>query len=211
MTAELETRLMRRAPIQRRSTERVELMLDVCAVLLDQVGYEALTTKAIAEKAGISIGSGYQDFPDKKTMVRALAARYLEEFLQRLDQAVTETRLRGWRQLVTAMLRVYADMLDVSPGFRAIRIGPANGPYVMQPDEDNPRVIAAATRELFRRQVDLPDGPRVERVLVVALTMGDALLQLACRRDPAGDREILAELTSVVTRYLDQELPLPTG
>jgi len=79
----------------------------------------------------------------------------------------------------------------------------------MQPDEDNPTVIAAATRELFRSQVDLPDGPRVERILVVALTMGDALLQLAYRRDPRGDREILAELTSVVTRYLDQELPLP--
>jgi AcrR family transcriptional regulator len=211
MAAELETRLMRRAPMQRRSTERVDLMLDVCATLLDQVGYESLTTKAIAERAGISIGSVYQYFPDKKSMVRSLAVRYLDEFLQRLYQALSGAPLREWRQLVDGMLRVYADMLDASPGFRAIRIGPAHDPYIMQPDEDNATVIAAGTRELFRGQVELPEEPRVERILVVALTMGDALLQLAYRRDPAGDREILAELTSVVTRYLDQELPLPAG
>ena len=209
MAAESETRLMRRAPMQRRSTERVDLMLDVCATLLDQVGYDALTTKAIAERAGISIGSVYQYFPDKKSMVRSLAVRYLDEFLQRLDQALSGTPMRQWRQLVDGMLRVYADMLDASPGFRALRIGPAHDPYIMQPDEGNTTVIATGTRELFRGQAGLPDEPRVERILVVALTMGDALLQLAYRRHPAGDREILAELTSVVTRYLDQELPLP--
>ena len=131
--------------------------------------------------------------------------------LQRLDRALSGSPLRDWRQLVDGMLRVYADMLEDSRGFRAIRIGPAHDPYIMQPDEDNVTVIAAGTRELFRGQVGLPDEPRVERVLVVALTMGDALLQLAYRRDPAGDREILAELTSVVTRYLDQELPLSAG
>jgi AcrR family transcriptional regulator len=211
MTVELETRLMRRAPMQRRSTERVDRMLDVCAMLLDQVGYEALTTKAIAEKAGISIGSVYQYFPDKKSMVRALAVRYLDEFLQRLDQAFVVTPLRDWRQLVDAMLRVYADMLEDSPGFRAIRIGPAHDPYIMRPSEDNPIIIAGATRELFRGQVDLSAGSRAETILVIALTMGDALLQLAYRRDPAGDPEILAELSTAVTRYLNQELPLPAG
>jgi AcrR family transcriptional regulator len=211
MTVGLETRLMRRAPMQRRSTERVDRMLDVCALLLEQVGYEALTTKAIAEKAGISIGSVYQYFPDKKSMVRALAVRYLEEFLQRLDQALAGARLQDWRQLVDAMLRVYADMLEDSPGFRAIRVGPAQDPYIMRPNDDNPRVIAGATRELFRGQVDLAPGSRAETVLVIALTMGDALLQLAYRRDSAGDPEILAEVASAVTRYLNQELPLPAG
>ena len=117
MTAEPETRLMRRAPMQRRSTERVDLMLDVCATLLDQVGYEALTTKAIAERAGISIGSVYQYYPDKKSMVRSLAVRYLEEFLQRLDRALSGSPLRDWRQLVDGMLAVYADMLEDSRGF----------------------------------------------------------------------------------------------
>jgi AcrR family transcriptional regulator len=211
MPADLESRLMRRAPMQRRSTERVDRMLDVCATLLHQVGYEALTTKAIAERAGISIGSVYQYFPDKKSMVRALAVRYLEEFLQRLDKALSGTPLRQWRQLVDGMLAVYADMLEDSPGFRAIQVGAAHDPYIMQPDEDNATVIAAGTRELFGGQIDLPDEPHVERTLVVALTIGDALLQLAYRRDPAGDRAVLAELTSVVTSYLDRELPLSRG
>lgn len=206
-TAELETRLMRRAPIQRRSTQRVDRMLDVCARLLDEVGYEALTTKAIAEQAGISIGSVYQYFPDKRSMVRSLALRYLEEFLQRLEQRLLDPPLRTWRQLVEGMLVVYAEMLDSTPGFRAIRIGPAHDPFIMQPDMDNATVITAGARARFNDAFELPDGPDTDRVLVVALTMGDALVQLAYRNDPGGDPAVLAELTKVVTAYLDRELP----
>jgi AcrR family transcriptional regulator len=207
MTVELETRLMRRAPIQRRSTQRVDRMLDVCARLLDEVGYEALTTKAIAEQAGISIGSVYQYFPDKRSMVRSLAVRYLDEFLQRLGERLADPPLHTWRQLVEGMLAVYAEMLDGTPGFRAIRIGPAHDPFIIQPDRDNATVIAAGARARFRSRIEVPDEPHVDRILVCALTMGDALVQLAYRSDPAGDPAILAELVSVVTGYLNRELP----
>jgi AcrR family transcriptional regulator len=207
MTVELETSLMRRAPVQRRSTERVDRMLDVCARLLDEVGYEALTTKAIAEQAGISIGSVYQYFPDKRSMVRSLAIRYLEEFLQRLGQRLSDPPLRTWRQLVEGMLVVYAEMLDGTPGFRAVRIGPVHDPFIMQPDLDNATVITAGARARFDGAIELPDDPHTDRVLVIALTMGDSLVQLAYRHHPAGDPAVLAELTKVVTAYLDQELP----
>jgi AcrR family transcriptional regulator len=207
MTVELEGQLMRRAPIQRRSTERVDRMLDVCARLLDEVGYEALTTKAIAEQARISIGSVYQYFPDKRSMVRSLAIRYLDEFLQRLGQRLADPPLRTWRQLVEGMLAVYAEMLDSTPGFRAIRIGPAHDPFIMQPDKDNATVITGEARTRFHGQVEIPDDAHSDRVLVVAFAMGDALVQLAYRDDPAGDPAILAELVSVVTGYLNRELP----
>jgi AcrR family transcriptional regulator len=207
MTVELETRLMRRAPMQRRSTQRVDRMLDVCARLLDEVGYEALTTKAIAEQAGISIGSVYQYFPDKRSMVRSLAIRYLEEFLHRLEQRLADPPLRTWRQLVEAMLVVYAEMLDGTPGFRAIRVAPAQDPFIMQPGVDNATVITAGARARFSGAIDLPEHPHTDHVLVCALTMGDALVQLAYRGDPAGDPAILAELTRVVTGYLEAELP----
>lgn len=193
--------------MQRRSTERVDRMLDMCARLLDEVGYEALTTKAIAEQSGVSIGSVYQYFPDKRSMVRSLAIRYLEEFLQRLGQRLADPPLLTWRQLVEGMLAVYAEMLDGTPGFRAIRIGPAHDPFIMQPDRDNATVITSEARTRFHGQIEVPDDARTDRVLVIAFTMGDALLQLAYRNDPAGDGEILAELVRVVTDYLNRELP----
>ena len=75
---------LRRRPAQRRSLERVERMLDECARLLDEVGYEALTTKEVARRAEVPIGTFYQFFPDKHGLVRALALRNLEAFLARI-------------------------------------------------------------------------------------------------------------------------------
>ena len=62
---------LRRLPVQERSAARVERMLDVCAALVDELGYEALTTTLVAERAGVAIGSVYQFFPDKRALVQA--------------------------------------------------------------------------------------------------------------------------------------------
>ena len=66
---------LRRRPAQRRSLKRVERMLDECALLLDEVGYDALTTKEVARRAGVPIGTFYQFFSDKQGLVRALGLR----------------------------------------------------------------------------------------------------------------------------------------
>src|ERR1700754_4785079 len=84
---------LRRRPAQRRSLERVERMLDECARLLDELGYEALTTKEVARRAEVPIGTFYQFFPDKQGLVRALAMRNLEAFLDRITTRLTDAEL----------------------------------------------------------------------------------------------------------------------
>ena len=57
-----EAKSERRVPQQARSRERYNLILDSAARLFAEVGYEAATTNAIADVAGVSIGSLYQYF-----------------------------------------------------------------------------------------------------------------------------------------------------
>ena len=76
----------RTAPQQIRSQQRVDLILDTAAVLFSESGYENASTNAIAERAGISIGSLYRYFPDKDAILRALAGRYRAEMLALYDQ-----------------------------------------------------------------------------------------------------------------------------
>ena len=59
---------LRRAPVQRRSAERLTRSLDACADLLDEVGYDALSTRAVALRAGVPIGSVYRFFGNKRQM-----------------------------------------------------------------------------------------------------------------------------------------------
>lgn len=70
---------MRKAPKQKRSRELVERLLDATAATLAERGLEDTTTNHIAEKAGVSIGSLYQYFPDKEALFEALMERVGEK------------------------------------------------------------------------------------------------------------------------------------
>ncbi|MEU8542872.1 TetR/AcrR family transcriptional regulator [Streptomyces sp. NPDC048717] len=75
---------LRRAPVQRRSAERLTRILDACAELLDETGYERLSTRAVAARAGVPIGSVYRFFGNKRAMVAALAHRNLDHYAARV-------------------------------------------------------------------------------------------------------------------------------
>lgn len=112
---------MRRQPMQARSQERVNQILNVAEQMFIADGYSATTTNAIATQAKVSIGSLYQFFPDKGAIVQALAERYGEQLHQRfieLDRT----------DLVTLPLSSYVNrIVDVTnqffadyPGYYAI-------------------------------------------------------------------------------------------
>lgn len=69
----------RRVPSQRRSRERVERILAVATELIAEGGSDAMRMSEVAERAGISIGSLYQYFPDRSAVIRTLAERFNAE------------------------------------------------------------------------------------------------------------------------------------
>lgn len=81
---------MRHKPQQARSQQRVDLILDTSASLFAEMGYDPVTTNAIAARAGISIGSLYRYFPDKEAILRALVERYLGQLRVLYDEVFTE-------------------------------------------------------------------------------------------------------------------------
>ena len=77
--------LARRKPRQERALKRYEKILDTTAELLDEVGFDDLTTILIAKRLNISVGSLYHYFPNKHAVLWALVSRWLEEVRQALD------------------------------------------------------------------------------------------------------------------------------
>lgn len=66
---------LRKAPRQKRAAATFEAIVEAAAHILRARGAKGLTTNAIALRAGVSIGSLYQYFPDKRAIVRALMER----------------------------------------------------------------------------------------------------------------------------------------
>jgi AcrR family transcriptional regulator len=112
---------VRRVPAQERSRARVERILGVARDLIAAQGSDALRMSEVAARAGVSIGSLYQYFPDKAAVVRTLAERYNAE-----GQACTAAELaaaRGPGDLPAALGRVaagYLAMFRAEPAMRHI-------------------------------------------------------------------------------------------
>jgi len=68
----------RRRPQQQRSKATVEAILQAATYILIDGGWEALTTNAVAERAGVNISSLYQYFPNKESIVSELRRRHRE-------------------------------------------------------------------------------------------------------------------------------------
>src|ERR1700742_2967791 len=80
----------RRQPQQGRARQTVEAVLDAVIKILKREGFQAVTTNRIAEVAGVSIGSVYQYFPDKRAIFVALHERHVEEIDRLVTSALME-------------------------------------------------------------------------------------------------------------------------
>ena len=78
----------RRKPQQRRALATVEAVLDAVIRILKRDGIAGVTTNRIAEVAGISIGSLYQYFPDKRAIFLALHDRHVREIVALVERTL---------------------------------------------------------------------------------------------------------------------------
>jgi AcrR family transcriptional regulator len=181
-------------------------MLDACAALLDEVGYEGLTTTLVASRAGVAIGSLYQFFPDKRAIVQALAMRNLDAFVARVQDRLTCGATMHWSQAVEAAIGDFIDMHRSTPGFRTLRFGDLVDRNLLDEQRDNDTIIAEELSLLMIRYFGMPDDQPLRLAMLIAVELADGLVKLAFRRDPQGDPEILAEARDVVCGYLAHKL-----
>jgi AcrR family transcriptional regulator len=199
---------LRRTPVQERSAARVERMLDAAASLLDEVGYEGTTTSLIASRAGVSVGSLYQFFPDRRAVLRALALRSFSRFAEALADRVTSSHLVRWQDAVEVVVDVYVEFSRSEPAARILSFGGPVDSHMLDPDDDNNAVVADALGEVLRLVVpELVIDERLRLALRVAVEAGDRVLDLAFRTSGDGNAAIVAEtkllLVSYLSRYLD--------
>lgn len=76
----------RKHPVQDRSRQTVERILQAAARIFDEEGYRGTTTNRVAEAAGVSVGSLYQYFPNKDALLVALAEHHVEEITEAFAQ-----------------------------------------------------------------------------------------------------------------------------
>ncbi len=205
MTSVSHPTSLRRAPVQRRSAERLARILDACAGLLDEVGYDDLSTRAVAERAGVPIGSVYRFFGNKRQMADALAQRNLERFTESVTERLSATGDRGWRHATDVVLDTYLDMKRTAPGFSLVDFG-NQIPVGARRAEPNHRVADRLAGLLSGYLGRAADDEDLRRTFLVAVETADALVDLAFRVAPEGDEKVIGELRAMLRAYLARVL-----
>ncbi|MGV9315132.1 TetR family transcriptional regulator [Streptomyces sp. NPDC003691] len=195
---------LRREPVQARSAERLERILDACAELLDESGYEELSTRTVAVRAGVPIGSVYRFFGNKRALVDALAARNLDRYGRRVAERVTGLPPGDWRGLLDAVLDEYLAMRRTAPGFSLVDFGyriPAGSPPA-----GTEHALADRLVHFLAAQIGREPDPGLRRTVLVAVEAADAVLRLAFREAEEGDAAIVAEARQLLRAYLARVL-----
>jgi AcrR family transcriptional regulator len=195
---------LRRAPVQRRSAERLTRILDACADLLDEVGYDDLSTRAVALRAGVPIGSVYRFFGNKRQMADALAQRNLERYTDRVTERLKEAGDGGWRAAMDAVLDEYLAMKRTAPGFSLVDFG-NQIPVGTRHAEPNHRVADRLT-DLLSGYLDREPDDDLRRTFLIAVETADTLVHLAFRMAPEGDELIIEEARELLRAYLARVL-----
>ncbi|MFF8846179.1 TetR family transcriptional regulator [Streptomyces sp. NPDC015127] len=198
---------LRRTPVQQRSADRLARILDACAELLDTCGYEELSTRAVAVRAGVPIGSVYRFFGNKRALVDALGHRNLDRYAERVTGRLVPLPAGDWRGVVDVMLDEYLAMKRTVPGFALIDFGaqvPVGAPATGPNDE-----VADRLARLFAAHQGREPDAELRRAVLVAVEAADALLQLAFRVRESGDEGIVAETRRLLRAYLADVLDPP--
>jgi AcrR family transcriptional regulator len=192
---------VRNEPVQARSSERIDALLDAASEVVAEVGIERLTTAMVAERAGASIGTVYRYFPDRIAVLAAMSLRGFERFLRASVDNLESAKPTTTDGVFDALIDAAVELHRREPGYTSIRLSD----QVALPEVDGGSAVAARTAlplAAILVELGVTDNGSLATQLDVALTIADALLVRAFIIDPAGDDDAIAAARSVVKGHL---------
>jgi AcrR family transcriptional regulator len=198
-------------PMQRRSVETFELILNVTARLLGDVGVERLSTNLVCERAGISPPALYRYFPNKYAILKELG----EQLMKRQNQAYRawleeektidydgsrEATIRGLRNMQAAINAATLEFPGAAWIMRALRAVPTLRHIRLDSHND----VAETSYQGLRDRYPNAD----EAALRVAMRLSTEVMYAATEMvvdDPSMDGDVInAEVAEMVVRYFDK-------
>ena len=201
----------RRVPLQQRSRERLERILEAAASLFVERGYDVTTMENIAERAQTSIGSVYQFYPNKRAMFDAMAERYIELARELFEELlVSNARIERWDTMLDRSIDTFAAFERSGVIVRAVWLNWQMSPEFLIAGEALNREFARRCEAFLAEHAK--DLPAARRLLVATMIVEhiSAMMIVNVRRDDDLGRAVLEETKILLRRYLRPYLGPPT-
>lgn len=188
----------RRVPQRGRGEKRLAELLEAAAAEIAEVGYEAATMKAIAERSGTSVGTVYQYFPNKEAVVVALRTQYGAEMEARWLPLMREEGDLSTEKLVERMFEVLTDYLRLRPAYVPL----TQAPLAYSRDPAARIRLREHFATLFRARRPALTPAQATRIANVTLQLIRGMHQLSIDASAREQRALMQEFRRAVTAYL---------
>jgi AcrR family transcriptional regulator len=189
---------IRRPPQQERSERTLAAILDVASSLFAEIGFEATTMTAIAARSGTSIGGLYHYFPDKTSVVLALAHQFglaIEaEWKPLIAQAPDLTPRKFADIFIETMLR----LVRQHPAYLALQTAPVRP----RRDPASRRALRLAIANAFRAKNSALTEERALLSANVVVQTVTGMTRLFAESAPQDQPIIVADYKLILTAYL---------
>ncbi|QAV69834.1 TetR/AcrR family transcriptional regulator [Salinibacterium sp. UTAS2018] len=192
---------VRTEPVQQRSAERISVLLDAAAVLLDEVGIDALTTSDVSKRAQSSVGVIYRYFPNIQSLLRGLAERNFDKYRAGLS-ATLNKRATSALDALNIAIDVYIELCRTEPGFRVLSFGNIIDRRFNVDRKSNNTALAEILTDLLVTTYEVPATDALAFDIEVTVEIADSLLERAFLYDPRGEEPFIIKLREFIAQLL---------
>ena len=136
----------RKTPIQARSTVTVEAISEATIQVLLTHGADRLTTTRVADRAGVSVGTLYQYYPNKRSLLFAVFEDHMNKVARAVEVACEDVRYKPMSEMIRLVVEAYVDVkmqrADISVAL-----------YKVAPDVGGPALVKR-TGERLRKAIE---------------------------------------------------------
>ena len=193
----------RKTPVQARSTVTVEAISEATIQVLLGHGAERLTTTRVAERAGVSVGTLYQYYPNKQSLLFAVLEHHLNRVAARVEAACQSACHMPLAEMIRRMVEAFVDA-------KMERVDISAALYRVSADVGGPELIKRvgqrlrkAVEEMFQTAPDVqlpPDKFAIDMML--AAMAGIMRSMLEARPSPATVRKSREQLVLLCQSYM---------
>jgi len=197
-----KTKIQVKSPTQERSKQTVSSILEACARIISREGYFSVTTDKIAVEAGVSIGSLYQFFGNKESVVSALIKQLIEDdrqyFFDRMKPHANLPPIEKIQKMIEIGFEIYRMKPELRSSLQAVRLYLTEQEYLHQ----SHRIFAEFMRQNLTHLSKNRDAEKVAYIAVTAFlsVMNNAVLDTPALVNDAG---LAQELSLMFQKYLE--------
>ena len=193
----------RKTPVQARSTASVDAILEATIQVLLAIGKERLTTARVARRAGVSIGTLYQYFPNKSSLLQAVLRRHLDGVATAVEHVCQEQKGNALAEMATALIEAFLEA-KIGDGHAGAAL------YAVSSDVDGANIATQMSARINQAIVEMLttacDPLKTDPSLVASILQG-AIAGVSRRLlesdDPKQQRNsVQRELTILACSYL---------